>query len=420
MANAEKANSIAPEQYGSRKHKSAIKHALNKALLFDMQRQRKEDTALMTLDAEACYDRIPLHVAALCLRRQGLPVSAARFMFQPIYEMDHTVRTGYGTSTSHYSAQEHPLHGILQGNGAGPCIWVMVSSPLFDHLRALNHGATTNDSVKGNTQRTPVFAFVDDADAVETTANDDQPLTKPQALLTTWGRDLRTIGGNLKWSKCFWQWLKHKWSATDRWSVQSIRETDDQLIIITATGTTHVLERAEITKGTMALGIMFSANGSMKDEVLHLRSKGTQWADKLRTAKITKTEAWFALNQCILRTIHYPLLATTISKEDFGFILSPILKVALPKSGICRNMPRAVVYSSRKYRGLGIANPWVHQGISKLLELIGPHKPTETTRLMYESFRLGVRETGLGPSFLQQEFNHRTQLLCTPGIISTI
>lgn len=118
MRQAELAGYIASEQYGSRKGKSAIQHATNKALLFDIQRQRKQDAALMILDAEACYDRIPLHIAALCLRRQGLPSSAIRFMFEPISTMQHKIRTGYGESTSSYSALTNSLHGILQGNGA--------------------------------------------------------------------------------------------------------------------------------------------------------------------------------------------------------------------------------------------------------------------------------------------------------------
>jgi hypothetical protein len=104
MRHAELHGAIAPEQYGSRKDKSSIQHATNKALLFDIQRQKKQDSALIILDAEACYDRIPLHIAALCLRRMGLPLSAIRFMLQPIYEMHHNIRTTFGESHQSYSS----------------------------------------------------------------------------------------------------------------------------------------------------------------------------------------------------------------------------------------------------------------------------------------------------------------------------
>jgi hypothetical protein len=58
MAQAEKANTIASEQYGSRKQKSAILHATNKQLLFDIVRQKKGNVILLILDAKSCYDRI--------------------------------------------------------------------------------------------------------------------------------------------------------------------------------------------------------------------------------------------------------------------------------------------------------------------------------------------------------------------------
>jgi endonuclease/exonuclease/phosphatase family metal-dependent hydrolase len=72
MANAEKYKTIAPEQYGSRRGKSSIQHAINKVLLFDLLRQKRTDAALIILDALSCYDRIILLMAALGLMRQGI------------------------------------------------------------------------------------------------------------------------------------------------------------------------------------------------------------------------------------------------------------------------------------------------------------------------------------------------------------
>lgn len=73
MANAERANNLASEQYGSRKSKSSIVHATNKQLTFDIINVTKSDTALMVLDAKSCYDRISPPIAsrrsAILLRR---------------------------------------------------------------------------------------------------------------------------------------------------------------------------------------------------------------------------------------------------------------------------------------------------------------------------------------------------------------
>lgn len=56
MHNAEKHNNITQEQYDSRKRKSSIIHATNKQLTFNIINTRKQDSALMILDAKSCYD----------------------------------------------------------------------------------------------------------------------------------------------------------------------------------------------------------------------------------------------------------------------------------------------------------------------------------------------------------------------------
>lgn len=417
MAHAEAAGSIAKEQYGSRKNKSSIKHATNKALLFDIQRQKKEDTALMILDAEACYDRVPLHIAALSLRRQGLPTSAAKFMFDPIYKMTHTLRTAHGESEQTYHSKTNKLHGILQGTGAGPCIWVMVSSPLLEHLREAGHGIEVRTDDTGAITRVPAFAFVDDNDAVETTTKSPTPLLRPQRSLTTWGRDLRALGGNLKWSKCFWQWLIYRWTPSNRWKLQSINESDHDLIIVTATNETITLTRKEITAATLALGIMFSADGSMHDEVALLRNKAKTWSDKVRTSSLNRDKVWYGFNHCILRGIHYPLPATTINREDMTTVMAPLLTCALPQSGICRNISRHVVYSLPKHRGFGVANPWVYQGIHKLFEFLNFESTDNTSTLIRESYRLAILESGLGPNFFSHKYSSIHAGIMTNGFI---
>lgn len=138
----------------------------------------------------------------------------------------------------------------------------MVSTPLLNHLRSQGHGLDTFKDKCNVTKTIPVIAFVDDADAVKKTDTSPTPLSRPQASLTTWSRNLNAKGGNLKWSKCFWQWLVHRWTG-QCWKYQSIRETDHQLIITTTNSEQVVLERKEITSATLALGVMFSADGSI-------------------------------------------------------------------------------------------------------------------------------------------------------------
>lgn len=51
------------------------------------------------------------------------------------------------------------MHGILQGNGAGPCIWFMLSRPILDMLSDQGNGATLN-LPHGQVIKVVAFAFV--------------------------------------------------------------------------------------------------------------------------------------------------------------------------------------------------------------------------------------------------------------------
>jgi hypothetical protein len=73
MKGAERQGLIAWEQYGSRKELSAIDHCVNKRSTFDLLRQQRIPGVLCSNDAKGCYDRIAHSIAALCMRRMGVP-----------------------------------------------------------------------------------------------------------------------------------------------------------------------------------------------------------------------------------------------------------------------------------------------------------------------------------------------------------
>jgi len=126
MMSAEQAGLLAPEQYGSRKHKSANLQCLNKCLLYNLSRFRRQTIALCSNDAKSCYDRIVLTVAALCLCRAGTTLEMVASMVRTLHGMQHSIQTAFGDSKISQGRQEwgEPIVGIGQGNGVGLQIWV--------------------------------------------------------------------------------------------------------------------------------------------------------------------------------------------------------------------------------------------------------------------------------------------------------
>jgi hypothetical protein len=132
MYMAEKAKVLAPEQYGSQKFHCTTNLAVNKVLTYDLMRQLKRPGAVCSNDAKSCYDLIGHTVASLAMQRMGVPKAVVDCLFTMLQSGIHEVRTGYGDSEVLYGGEYWviPIHGIGQGNGAGPAIWAVVSTPL--------------------------------------------------------------------------------------------------------------------------------------------------------------------------------------------------------------------------------------------------------------------------------------------------
>lgn len=105
MKNGEKHGAIAPEQYGSRKRKSAIEHALNKVLTLDVSRQTRENLIFIGNDAVSCYDRIVLMAAYCSMIKFGITKQAAQSMITTLATMEHYIRTGKGDSVKSYGGK---------------------------------------------------------------------------------------------------------------------------------------------------------------------------------------------------------------------------------------------------------------------------------------------------------------------------
>ena len=109
MEYGEKYGTLAEEQYGSRKEKSAIEHALNKRLIIDVARQTKKDCVYIGNDAKSCYDRILMLVAYLAMVKHGIDPLAAKSCIVGILEMEMSIRTTYRDSKRKYGGRRWKL-----------------------------------------------------------------------------------------------------------------------------------------------------------------------------------------------------------------------------------------------------------------------------------------------------------------------
>ena len=101
-----------------------------------------------------------------------------------------------------------------------------------------------------------------------------------------------------------------------------------------------------------------------------LRKKTEDFAECMRTGFLSKNDAWYAINTTIMKTLEYPMTATTISEENWEHIMVPLLAAGLPRAGMARTFPRDILFGPTTVQGFGIIHPWYHQQILHLIALL--------------------------------------------------
>jgi hypothetical protein len=374
MAFAESCNVLAPEQFGSRKNHQSIIAALNKRLTMNVLRQRRQAGALCSNDTKSCYDRIVHNIAALSMRRLGVPPEPIASMFLTLQQSSHSISTAFGISRENYGRNHNiPLQGVGQGNGAGPAIWAAISTVIITTMRTAGHGLHILSAISGILILFVCYAFVDDTDVVHASPSPDSPgedvLADMQTVVDRWEGGLRATGGALVPSKSHWYLIDFVWTG-NKWRYRTIDELPGDISVLDKDGERTILERHEPSTATDTLGLWQAMDGQNSREIKRLRQKSEEFAESMRTGFFSKADAWYALNMTILKTLEYPMVATTITEKCWEYIMSPILQAGLPRSGIARNFLRDVLFGPKSLQGFGIFHPWYHQELTHLITCI--------------------------------------------------
>ncbi len=60
------------------------------------------------------------------------------------------------------------MHGVGQGNGAGPAFWMVVSTPILNYFRSKGYGCELISPISKLHTKFVGYAFVDDMDLIQT------------------------------------------------------------------------------------------------------------------------------------------------------------------------------------------------------------------------------------------------------------
>jgi hypothetical protein len=356
---AEDCKVLAPEQFGSRKNHQSVVAALNKRLTIDVLRQRRQAGALCSNDAKSCYDRIVHSIAALSMQRMGVPLAPLACMFLTLQNASHAISTAFGVSKESSGRDRPvPLQGVGQGNGAGPVIWAVISTVIINMMQTAGRGLNIVSAISGTLISFAVcYAFVDDTDVIHAApsrmSKGEDVLADMQKVVDRWEGGIRAMGGALVPSKSHWFLIDFCWTGK-KWRYRTIDELPGDISVLDKDGERTVLDRHEASTATKTLGVWQAMDGNNLVEVKALRAKTDEFAESMHTGILSKANAWYALTTTILKTLEYLMVATTMTEREWEYIMTPVLKVGLPRSGIVHNFPRDVLYGPKTFQGFGI------------------------------------------------------------------
>jgi hypothetical protein len=130
------------------------------------------------------------------MQHQNVPASACICVFTTLQNLYHTVRTIYWDSKSGYGGTSWavPYSGFGKGNGAGPAIWAVVSTPLLKMMKDEGFGFMYKTIIEGKQLHFIGYRFVDDTDIIQFGQPGEPfqiPAMRMQTAMDTWEGGLR-------------------------------------------------------------------------------------------------------------------------------------------------------------------------------------------------------------------------------------
>ena len=134
---------------------------------------------------------------------------------------------------------------------------------------------------------------------------------------------------------------------------------------------TEELERLDPNQAERVLGIRLPLTGAMKDELKFRRKQLTEFSLRLYKSPLTHKEAHNAY-QTRYRTIAtYPYPVMIFTTKELEAIQRKAIYLMLPKLGINRHMPRAVIYGPRKIGGRQLMDLTIEQPTKNFETTVG-------------------------------------------------
>jgi hypothetical protein len=374
-------------QHGLVPGKHCLSAALKKVFSHDYIRLTKKSGAFIENDAVGCYDRLVNNLVLMLIVKLGLPKSVASCIGDLWDNVVHLIKTIYGIfSVSYGSTASQPLYGPGQGSTCGPLFWLLCYWVIVESLDSSISAATFVSACRDILIEITGASFVDDSSLcvtseyiidpnlteAENRAKElDHLVSRLATLSQHWERLLFTTGGAINFQKSHWYLMTWLWkNGIPRLATASQSPASMSL----TTGSDPLLElvpRKEPTAGFRTLGVYLTPSGQYRTQVNILCGHTEDFKTQLMSSTLSQSEAYCCYMVYIRPKISYPLPCVSLTEQQCRYIQAPVLEAILPKLHLNRHSPRAVLFASPRYGGIGLAENYAGFGYGHLQYMMG-------------------------------------------------
>ena len=102
-----------------------------------------------------------------------------------------------------------------------------------------------------------------------------------------------------------------------------------------------------------------------------------------------------------MKTLEYPLCATTLTRQECNRLVKSIHDAAFPKAHLCRTIPHDIRYGSKDALGLGLDDLYISQGLDKIIFFMEEINGKSMSRpLLRANFEWAMIHVGIGEKSL--------------------
>jgi hypothetical protein len=409
MWNCEKFGKLGDIQDGFRKGRSTVRTLLHNEIINDYNKRLRRNNFVGMTDISGCFDRMVTPMISILNRKNGCPQAAVTMHGTTLEKAQYHLKTKHGTSKSHYSHSEQtPIYGNGQGAGDSPSQWCQQSALLFDLYAESNQGSTMTSRNRKTKVNIPLAAFADDTNLL---GNDDENnmsvedlITQTQEAFTSWNNLLHATGHFMELEKC--SCYLSVWDFQEDGYAFTIEPEDLQkkVTVMDLLGKQQEITQLSTATSQKLLGVMKNPIGNQQDEFFRLREKSNKIAANLNGHALSRVEAKLAYEAFYIPAMRYSLAITSMNQIDLETVQRKVTSSLLASLGYNRNMPREVIFCSKKYQGLGLKHLYDLQGADSTCLLLQElnHRPGKTRMMIGMLLEVIQLEAGIQKPILEE------------------